>query len=130
MSISQTTEKATHSPGPFHVTEDAETNIRDFGGRLIGRVFEVYSRERDPERPDFNRKEVGARAANGALFAAAPELLEALKWLTEMAGYAVWHLEPEWAQTGGPGDSNKSDLHHAIEQARTAIEQAEEGVRS
>lgn len=47
------------------------------------------------------------------------ELLEALKWMTEMAGYATYNLKPEWrSQNGGDFDS-------AIDQARAAIALAE-----
>jgi hypothetical protein len=44
------------------------------------------------------------------------ELREALEWLTEMAGYAVNNLDPEWAR------KNRGDLANAIERARTALE--------
>lgn len=43
------------------------------------------------------------------------ELRAALEWLTEMAGYAINHLEPEWAR------KNKAELAHALEQAHAAL---------
>jgi len=42
-------------------------------------------------------------------------LREALERLHEMAGYAVYHLDPEWAR------KNRSDLENALQQAAEAL---------
>lgn len=45
------------------------------------------------------------------------KLTEALSWLAEMAGYAVDHVDAEWAR------KNRGDLINAIEQANAALAQ-------
>jgi hypothetical protein len=53
--------------------------------------------------------------ANANLICAAPDLYDALRFLTEMAGYAIGNLDPEWAR------KNSGDLMRAIEDAETAM---------
>ena len=48
------------------------------------------------------------------------EVVEALEWITEMAGYAEDHLDPEWASYP-TGHSNRRDYADALTQARNIL---------
>jgi hypothetical protein len=65
-------EMTKHTPGPWVVAEDVfndRPEIRDMDGRLIAVVMAHYPMS------------ATTQSANARLIAAAPELLEALKWL-------------------------------------------------
>ena len=59
--------------------------------------------------------------ANSDLIASSPDLLEALEWLTEMAGYAMERLTAVTPELPRPG------LRDAILQAQVAIDKAKGG---
>lgn len=61
----------------------------------------------------------GDREANGQLFLAAPQMLEALKWAGEMMGYAAYQLKPEWRSANG------ADFDDALAKVREAIASTE-----
>lgn len=58
--------------------------------------------------------------ANAHLICAAPDLYDALRFLTEMAGYAIGHLDPEWAR------KNSGEFRAAIDDAETAMSKLKE----
>lgn len=103
-----------HTEGPWHVTNDAETNIRA-GKRLVARVFDVW--ERGPD-PDINQRVAGACEANARLIAAAPALLEALRDLAD--------LTSNWYETREMPDA-ECELVPALRAAERAIRTATEG---
>ena len=86
-----------HTPGPFRVLKDvrygpsgskyADQWWIDSDSRKAMALLEVWELNRDPKWRKANPDKVKERratmrevAANAALFAAAPDLLEALKW--------------------------------------------------
>lgn len=71
------------------------------------------------ETPDLMRVDPALIVAVAARLAG---LEEAGEWLAEMAGYAVDHLEPEWARRGGTGNSNALDLRDAVSKMCDALE--------
>ena len=122
-----------HTPGPWHVTEDAETNIRDERRRLIGRAFDTYGDE-DPNRPGIRRRE-NTRPANARLIAAAPAFLAActqerdtvsrLDWLSALLSDLrqwdgpAYSDDPEAAATAlRESEALLADLRAAVKQAQ------------
>jgi len=81
----------THTPGPWTVTRDGETEVREETGRrrLIARVFDTYG-DRDPEKPEF-RLRTEELLPNAHLIAAAPELYAAIRDLLDLV--TRWYEE-------------------------------------
>ena len=83
-----------HTPGPWVII-----------GRSIYQVEEVGGREVVHGNGIKGRDDANEAAANARLLAAAPELLEALKW-------AIHHVENVFA-LAGPHDRELPQLEHA-----------------
>ncbi len=101
---------STHTPGPWTHDPETERIYAEGGGRWIASVGEVGT---DTD---------GESAANGALIAAAPDLLEALR---DMRGLAA-KLEEQLLDLGAVDeeDQQRFDVRH--EAARAAIAKIEE----
>ena len=83
----------------------------------------VYDGLSGPEEtPNVNR--VLAKLLDGNKTVAA-EVIDALEWLTEMAGHAQAHLDTEW-RNRGHGRTNGMDYASALEQARAVLAGREE----
>jgi hypothetical protein len=61
-------------------------------------------------------------AENERLRAEREKLADATSFLVEMAAYAAPHVNEEWSQRGGAGNSNAGDLFNAISEARAALD--------
>ena len=88
--MSTTTEKVTHTPGPW--VEDADTIIKFLGEDANGIHVQAICEISYPNDRDASTKEA---EANAYLIAAAPELLEALEFAKEVISeYAHRHIVP------------------------------------
>lgn len=100
--------------GTYHRTI---RSLADFGhslavsGSADARCFDCRrSRRQAPEGAKFANPDQGSVHVS--------DLLAALEWLYEMAGYAVYHLDPEWARR------NRSVLQSALDQAGNVLAEA------
>jgi hypothetical protein len=101
-----------HTPGPWRVSEGMTPDtllVRD-DEHGIAQVWAAYK----PDGP----LEVGTKEANARLIAAAPELLEALRYLLNTDNVATVHAK--WGE-----GCNREEVDAMLKQARAAIAKAE-----
>jgi hypothetical protein len=104
----------THTPGPWEIAKGGDGVLRLYHGKEIVCQFGESSLDHD-DASQFIARHLKNREANARLIAAAPALLEALRWIAVTAPQA-YHAQ-----------GSQAIMDEMIHAARAAIAMAEKG---